>query len=200
MSKRTPIRCGIFAMCCLAGALVTGASAMARPGASPAGPGNSCRGAGMPPHCPDRGMPAEIRAQLALLRNASSAFFSFDVAQSAGWFAQLSDCVESPAGGMGYHYGNPDQLANEGNLSLLRPEVLVYVPMEDGSMRFGAVEYIIAAADWPHVEPPEFMGQQLGYNPHLDIWALHVWIGIDNPAGIFADFNPEVSCEFAPEP
>ena len=67
-------------------------------------------------------------------------------------------------------------------------------------MRFGAVEYIIAAADWPHVEPPEFMGQELSYNSHLDIWALHVWVGIHNPAGVFADFNPDVGCEFAPEP
>lgn len=200
MKTRTPIRGGMLAVCCLAGALLTGASAMAKPSAKPGGPGNSCRGAGMPPHCPDRGMPAEIRAQLALLRNATNAFYSFDVAKAAGWAAPLSACVESPAGGMGFHYGNPDQLANDGSLSLLRPEALVYVPLEDGSMQFGAVEYIIAAADWPYAEPPEFMGQQLGYLGHLDIWALHVWIGIDNPAGIFADFNPDVSCEFAPEP
>lgn len=200
MNATTPIRYRLLAACCVAGALVASAGAAGRPGEAPSSPGNSCRGAGMPPHCPDRGLPAEIRAQLALLRNATAAFYSFDVARAAGWMAQMSECVESPAGGMGYHYGNPDQLANAGELSLLRPEVLVFVPMEDGSMRFGAVEYIIAAADWPFAEPPEFMGQELGYNAHLDIWALHVWIGIDNPAGIFADFNPNVSCEFAPAP
>ena len=200
MNAKTPIRGGLLVACCLAGALATGASALARPDSAPAGPGNSCRGKGMPPHCPDRGMPAELRAQLALLRAAATPFYNFDVARSAGWNALISACVESPAGGMGFHYGNPDQLANEGALSLLRPEVLVFVPMEDGSMRFGAVEYIIAAADWPYAEPPEFMGRQLGYNEHLDLWALHVWIGIDNPAGIFADFNPDVNCEYAPEP
>jgi hypothetical protein len=200
MNTKTPIRCGLVAMCCLAGALLTGASAMARPGTSPSGPGNSCRGAGMPPHCLDRGLPSEIRSQLALLRNATSAFHSFDVAQTAGWFVPLSPCVESPAGGMGYHFGNPDQLANDGALSLLRPEALLFVPMEDGSMRFGGVEYIIAADDWPHAEAPEFLGQQLDYLAHLDLWALHVWTGIDNPAGIFAAYNPNVSCEFAPEP
>lgn len=192
MNTRSPIRAGALALCC-AGALLSGASAVASPG-------NSCRGNGMPPHCPDRGLPAEIRAQLALLRSATTAFFNFDVAKAAGWTSEMSACVESPAGGMGYHFGNPDQLPNGGSLSLLRPEVLVYVPMEDGSMRFGAVEYIIAAADWPYAEPPEFMGQELGYNGHLDIWALHVWVGIDNPAGIFADFNPNVNCDFAPEP
>jgi len=150
-------------------------------------------------------MPAECRnevdydEQLDQLRLATVAFYSHDVATAAGWDAQISECVESPMGGMGYHIANLDYLADGGQLSLLRPEVLLYVPGEDGSMEFLGVEYIIPAGDWPHDDPPEFFGRQLHFNPMLEIWALHVWSARENPEGLFADFNPEVSCAFAHE-
>ena len=35
--------------------------------------------------------------------------------------------------------------------------------------------------------------------PPNGIWALHVWVGTENPTGIFQDFNPEVNCDFALE-
>ncbi len=131
------------------------------------------------------------------LRQATSAFFSFEVGTSAGWDTPLSGCVESPDGGMGYHYANLDLLMDDGELSLLHPEVLLYAPTEDGSMAFVGVEYIIPGPDWPHAEPPHFLGHDLHYNPVQDIWALHAWVGEHNPSGVLADFNPRVSCQFA---
>lgn len=165
---------------------------------------------GMPAHCrllgstgpgPEvraqfRGLDPKVRAQLGDLFRAVLPFHSFDVAQAAGWNLKMSECVESPMGGMGYHYGQPDELGN-GTLSLLRPEVLLYGPTEDGSREFLGVEYIIPAPLWGEPDPPEFLGQVLEFNPEQDIWALHVWIGRSNPAGIFESWNPEVSCEFA---
>ncbi len=145
----------------------------------------------VPPRC------RELAGQLNQVRRATSAFFSFDVGIAAGWDTAISPCVESPMGGMGYHIANMEQLGN-GSLSLLRPEVLLFAPTEDGSMEFLGVEYIVRAPDWPHAEPPQILGQSLHFNPAQNIWALHVWIGRDNPAGVFADWNPEVSCEFAP--
>jgi hypothetical protein len=158
-------------------------------------------GGNLPPHCrgeedPD-GLDPEIAAQIDALRLATVAFHSFDVANAAGWNIALSDCVESPMGGMGYHIANMDQLTNGGLMSVLRPEVLLYAPTEDGSMEFLGVEYIVPAPDWPHEHPPEILGQQLHWNPVQEIWALHVWSARHNPEGIFADWNPEVSCEFA---
>ncbi|TVS13209.1 MAG: hypothetical protein EA419_02750 [Wenzhouxiangella sp.] len=151
---------------------------------------------------PERNVPPRCRAlasQLNQVRRATSAFFSFDVAVAAGWDAFISPCVESPMGGMGYHLANIEQLGN-GIVSLLRPEVLLYAPTEDGSMEFLGVEYIVPAPLWASSEPPEIMGQSFHFNPGQNIWALHVWIGKPNPAGVFADWNPEVSCEFAPPP
>lgn len=142
----------------------------------------------------------EVRGQLAQLEKAVSGFYSYDVAQAAGWAATISECVESPAGGMGYHVANLDELgAKAPSLSLLRPEVLLYAPMEDGSMEFLGVEYIVPALAADPSNPPSILGQELQYNPVLDIWALHVWIGRHNPDGLFAPFNPTVSCEFAPD-
>ncbi|NDY94865.1 hypothetical protein [Wenzhouxiangella limi] len=149
----------------------------------------------VPPQCRD------LAGQLNQLRQATSAFYSFDVANAAGWQATISECVESPMGGMGYHVANLEELGDPdfaATLSLLRPEVLLYAPTADGSMEFLGVEYIVPGP--LSAEPPEILGQPLQFNPTLDIWALHVWIGRDNPDGIFAPFNPTVSCEFAPEP
>ncbi len=143
----------------------------------------------------------EVRAQLAQLEKAVSAFYSYDVAQAAGWDTVISPCVESPMGGMGYHVANMDELANKPfSVSLLRPEALLYAPTADGSMEFLGVEYIVPYTPDNASNPPSILGQEFEYNPNVGpngIWALHVWIARHNPAGIFAPFNPTVSCEFA---
>lgn len=137
----------------------------------------------------------QVRAELALLTRATAAFSSYDVARAAGWNAVISECVESPAGAMGYHVANMEALDGAPfELSLLRPEVLLYVPLQDGSMEFLGVEYIVPYTPDNASNPPEILGQQLQYNPHQDIWALHVWTERHNPDGIFAPFNPDVSC------
>ncbi len=137
----------------------------------------------------------QLRAELALLERATIGFNSYDVARAAGWNAVISDCVESPAGGMGYHVANMDALdGSPFELSLLQPEVLLYAPLADGSMEFLGVEYIVPYTPANASNPPEILGQKLQYNPHLEIWALHVWTERHNPLGVFAPFNPDVSC------
>lgn len=153
-------------------------------------------GGGMPPECQEENE-HDYNADLDQLRLATVAFHSHDVAAAAGWDTPISECVEAPPGGMGYHIANLDYLADDGRLSLLTPEVLLYAPTEDGSMEFLGVEYIIPAEDWPHAHAPEFLGQELHFNPMLEIWALHVWSARGNPDGLFEDFNPEVNCAFA---
>lgn len=157
-----------------------------------------------PPACEDSGngpLDPEIAEQINALTLAALPLFNYDVAISAGWDTILGECVESPMGGMGYHVHNMDQLTN-GHLNLLRPEVLLFAPREDGSMQFHGVEYIIPADLWTEPQPPVFLGQELHFNPNVPpngIWALHVWIATPNEAGLFADFNPAVSCEYAVE-
>ncbi len=159
-----------------------------------------------PPHCDEDAdsddISPEVQAQLDALQLSVMPFFNYDVAVAAGWDTiPGGECVESPMGGMGYHVQNIDQLTN-GYLNLLRPEALLYAPMEDGSMEFQGVEYIIPAELWTSEDPPVFLERDLHFNPNVGpfgIWALHVWVGKQNPNGIFADWNPEVSCQFAAE-
>lgn len=197
----------IAIMALMAGLTLVANSALAQPVTTP--PERICiilgmLGGTLPPHCqdPDDGneIPEAVQAQLDQLQLSVMPFFNYDVAVAAGWDTILGGCVESPMGGMGYHLHNMDQLTN-GHLNLLRPEVLLYAPTEDGSMEFVGVEYIIPGDLWDEELAPQFLGQHLHFNPNVGptgIWALHVWVGKHNPEGIFADWNPDVSCEFDP--
>lgn len=48
-------------------------------------------------------------------------------------------------------------------------------------------------------DPPVLMGHEFHPVPAAGIWGLHAWVWKHNPDGMFADWNPEVSCEFADE-
>lgn len=143
----------------------------------------------------------------AAVRRATAAFHDLDRATSAG-FGRLTDaagiaCIDNPAGGMGVHYVNGARI--DGVLDPSHPEVLVYEPQADGSMRLGAVEYVVFAADWQGADPPMLYGQPLEYMPgpgeaHPNryglpaFWELHAWVWNSNPHGMFADWNPKVTC------
>jgi hypothetical protein len=135
----------------------------------------------------------EARRDLAALRRLVAPLHDFDTAVEAGWDFPLTPCMESPEGGMGFHYANFDFM--DGVARVLEPEALLFEPQKNGRLRFVAVEYIVpleASAD-----PPVLFGQEFGVVEEAGIWALHVWVGRHNPSGIFADWNPMVSCEHA---
>ncbi len=150
---------------------------------------------------------SEVAAQLSEVRRLTAPFHNYQRAERAGWFASLSPCVAYPElGGMGYHIGNPEYLQN-GILDPLKPEVLLYEPQKNGRMRLVGVEYIVPFM--PPAEPegqpdpgdqPSLFGQDFVSSPHVGpfgSWTLHVWLWRHNPAGMFADFNPNVSCEYS---
>jgi hypothetical protein len=97
---------------------------------------------------------------------------------------------------MGIHYLNPAHL--DGSVSALTPEIVIYEPGRNGRLRFVGLEYIIPYTFVPETaDPPELFGQQFLQNPGDQLWMLHVWIGRNNPDGLFATWNPKVSCEYA---
>ena len=97
-----------------------------------------------------------------------------------------------PLGGMGFHYGNPTYI--DGNVSVLEPELLMYEPGPHGQMRLVGVEYIVPLAAWQGSKPPMLFGREFEVNEQFGVWALHAWVWKHNPAGMFADWNPNVSC------
>ena len=102
---------------------------------------------------------------------------------------------------MGVHYVNGD-VVGDGELDAARPEALLY-EAKGGKMRLLGVEYVVIAEAWHanHDMPPVLMGQLFNYTGSPNryglppFYALHVWAWQNNPAGMFADFNPQVSCE-----
>jgi hypothetical protein len=135
---------------------------------------------------------------LAGVRAAVAPYHDVDHAMADGWgpVEQLDHCFEDDElGGMGYHLIDASRL--DTNLDPRRPEALVYVPQANGDLRLGAVEWIVPAYAWDaqgHASPPTMLDQHLHLNEDLGVYVLHAWIFERNPAGMFEDFNPRVSC------
>lgn len=140
---------------------------------------------------------------LAKVKGAVARYHDTDAAVAAQWglVPGLDSCFELPGtGGMGIHYINTNLL--DLNLDPTQPEALVYQQMPDGSLHLGAVEYIVPQAPWDAAHPGELPvihgltseDMSLHLNAALGVYVLHAWIFTKNPAGTFADWNPDVSC------
>ena len=152
--------------------------------------------------CDDTDSPLQPEdQQLAALERLTEPFHDFSKAQEAGWNVQATPCWEhATLGAMGYHYGNPEFLA-DGEIDLLEPELLMYVPDASGHMHLVGMEYIVDLEAWDaqHDSPPTLLGHEFHPHSSLPIYKFHIWLWRNNPQGMFADWNPEVSCEFAAE-
>jgi hypothetical protein len=146
-----------------------------------------------------RAASASTASQIAQLRRLVAPFHDFDAAVHAGWAAQITPCLEAPGlGAMGFHYGNLGYIQDGGVVDLLQPELLLYEPEKSGKLRFVGVEYIVPFADHPATAaPPTLLGQPFAQVPEFGVWGLHIYVGRENPSGIFAPWNPKVSCEHA---
>ena len=140
-------------------------------------------------------VPAENK-DLAALRRVTAPFHDFGKAVAAGWSTRITACMAGPSGGMGFHYGNVALI--DGAVSVEKPELLLYEPEANGRLRLVAVEYIVPYTAWSRsATPPVLFGQDFKHNDTFGIWALHAWVWKDNPSGMFADWNPRVTCEHA---
>ncbi len=140
---------------------------------------------------------------LSAVRRATARYHRVDRAVADGWGAvAVSECVEHPVlGGMGHHYVHLGHLFDGGALDPATPEALLYEPQKNGRLRLVAVEYIVSFDDESRPgdggTAPELFGQTFHPSEPAGGWALHVWAWRHNPAGMFEDFNPRVSCEHA---
>jgi hypothetical protein len=131
-------------------------------------------------------------ALLKEVHAASARYHSTKQAEAAGYVADPF-CVEVPGvGGMGHHWVNSGLV--DPVFEATRPEVMLYAPDRNGTLKLVAVEYIVIDAGQP---APTFDGQpfDVGGTPvPVAHWSLHVWLGKPNPSGLFAPFNPDVDC------
>jgi hypothetical protein len=173
---------------------------------------------------PGRGEPtlAEVRKATERFRDVKVALAEGYI-RDPGNLCDSADMMGKPAalGAMGVHYFRPDLLGITAppsprvngvgtHTDFRTPSILIYEPQADGSMALVAVENLVFAEAWKasgQSAPPTFHGVAYDtmrddpdttldeahmFEPHFD---RHVWLYRDNPNGVFAQFNPRVSCE-----
>lgn len=209
MSKNTPARSGTGLRALLAAALIApvgiGLAMLPSGAAEEADPAGHDHADHAPP-----AMTADLQRELARVRAATARFHDIGTAVAAGYELGwvngagtriVAGCVSHPggAGAMGYHYFNA-ALMRDDSTDALRPEVLVYAPTADGGRRLVAVEWVVRG---PQSNPPgpARVPSVLGMDMHVlapppgpAFYLTHAWVWAPNPDGMFADWNPRVSC------
>jgi hypothetical protein len=142
-----------------------------------------------------------LPAELQDVRAAVAKHHSVEQATRDG-YVQASPCESSPAGAMGQHWVNFALMASPA-IDPLRPEVLLYLPDSNGNLKLVGVEYLKFDADGslltdddrPFLFGQPFDGPMPGHNPGMPVhYDLHVWVAEQNPNGVYAQWNPALSC------
>ena len=153
--------------------------------------------------------PSGLSPELQAVHDATAQFEDAAAVEQAG-YGELLDaegiaCIDhGDQGGMGIHYVHGD-LVGDATLDPERPEAIIYQPQESGSMALVGVEYVVFQKAWDAANdsPPTLFGQELiavGADNRYGIpafYELHAWVWKDNPAGTFAEYTPDVTCEHA---
>ena len=129
--------------------------------------------------------PDTLGAQLAQVRAATAQYHSVDAALADG-YELASQCVPH----MGYHYQRGIAAVGD-DLDATSPEILVYAPRRNGTLKLVAVEYATWDAD------ATLLGQTFDA-PHdggPPFHTLHAWVWQGNPHGTFAALNPNIRCD-----
>jgi hypothetical protein len=144
---------------------------------------------------------------LAAIRQSTAKYHNIDVAIADGYVVDEFGCADATdfgldpsVGGMGLHLTN-FSLHGDPATDPLHPDVLVYEPARSptGKPKLVAIEYEVFRDAWwaaGNTAPPSLLGHEFE-SIDFDIWhvfGLHVWLWLDNPSGMFSDFNPNTSC------
>jgi hypothetical protein len=141
-------------------------------------------------------------ALVKVVREATERFHDVAVAEDEGYFLQFGCVSGSEYGAMGMHFVN-FPLVMDGKLNVKRPEIVIYEPQPDGSLKLIGADYLVLAEAWDekHDSPPELMGQlfHLFEAPNRfrlpAFYTLHVWAWKHSPTGPFVNWHTNVSCD-----
>jgi hypothetical protein len=137
----------------------------------------------------------QCRTDLAAARAGTAAYHDLQTAMDDQFVEPFdpNPCFTLPDAGMGFHYIKRSRV--DSTPVAAEPELLVYMPGDDGINHLVAVEYLVPGS--PDDTPPELFGQQFHFTPLVSGWTLHAWIWRENPDGMFEDFNPKLRCPAA---
>jgi hypothetical protein len=123
---------------------------------------------------------------------------------------------------MGIHFFRPDLLGitappnprvdgNGTHTDFRKPSILIYEPRADGTLELVAVENLVFEKAWKAAgktgrptfhgvaydrmadDPATSVDEAHNFEPHYD---RHVWLYRPNANGMFAQYNPTVTCQF----
>jgi hypothetical protein len=145
---------------------------------------------------------SEAGALVGIVRQATERFRDPAIAEAEGYVLQFGCVSGSDAGAMGLHFVN-GALVGDGELDPMRPEIVIYEPLPDGTLKLIGADYLVLADSWnaKHAGPPQMMGQlfHLFESPNRfglpAFYTLHVWAWKENPNGAFVNWHPTVSCQ-----
>jgi len=124
-------------------------------------------------------------------------------AAEADGYALAFGCVSGPdSGAMGLHYVNMP-LVMDGEIDAERPEIVLYEPGPNGTMKLTGADYLVLADAWDktHTSAPELMGQKFQQFEAPNrfglprFYTLHVWAWKENPTGTFVNWHSHISCD-----
>jgi hypothetical protein len=208
MTTRVAASTKIFVSLAMAG-VISAAWAVYAVSRGPTGPGSAEPSLADVRHATERFRDVNVALAEGYIRDP------FDLCDTAAMMGRPESL-----GAMGVHYVRPDLLGITEppsprvngvgiHTDFRRPGILIYEPQADGSMELVAVENLVFARAWRATgrsTPPTFHGVPYDtmtddpatatdeahmFEPHFD---RHVWIYRDNPNGVFAPFNPAVTC------
>jgi len=170
-----------------------------------------------------------VAAEIAKVQQATKKYEDINVALAEGYVpAPPGHCITAaseglPAawGGMGIHYIQPAMLKIKGaqpkvhgdstHTDFMKPAILLYEPMANGSMKLVGVENLVFLHAWQRAgnqAAPTFAGRHYdvmadsasteqdeahNFDPHMD---LHVYFAKSaDPRDQLNPFNPSVTCE-----
>ncbi|MRX45352.1 hypothetical protein [Agromyces kandeliae] len=145
---------------------------------------------------PARPEHASQSALVAQVRAATARFHDVDVAIAEG-YVDTHECSASADGAMGIHFVNPALIAPGAPVDPTRPPVLMYGPSASGDLELWGVEFFEpdVGQPTPVFGTVAFDGPMPGHDPEMPVhYDLHVWTGKHNPSGLYAPFNPSLSC------
>ena len=135
---------------------------------------------------------ADHQAALAELRRVTARYHDVSVAVADGFVPVTVECEEEEGGPvMPIPYAHFGRIL-DGRLDASLPDALLYEPDANGRLRLVGVEVAMLLSAQP--EPPTFLGVPLEREEALGVYGLHIWVWRHNPAGMFAEGNPHVTC------
>jgi hypothetical protein len=135
---------------------------------------------------------SEVTDAVGELRRATGRYHNLDLAIADG-FVHLHDCEVREEGPVGVVYVHPGRI-NDVIIDPSLPEALIYEPGKNGRLALAGVELVVPYALWSSEQPPQFLGNAFQSEDEFAVFGLHVWVWHDNPNGLFAETNPDISC------